>query len=211
MTRYTRIQGFPYPASEKEYGNAGAQLEELALKVDTALDSVAAAWTTLAQPGRILHQLGANQTIAGGSTLVDITPPGNFSILDASSNATNGTLSVPYGGVGSPPNASQRGWWDCSIHVATQPSGTVTTGSRRYLQAQKVNYGNYVDDDVNVFVAEDIEYGSGVTMQELNFMTRLDGRTFGVFVQLLHNNASSLTLLAGLTWIEAIQVTGVVS
>jgi len=206
---YTPKQRFPYPSSAREYGNGAAHLESLAVVADAGLDRIGAQWTTLQSPGRVIYQLTSNYNIGVGNGLTDFTPPiPSYTTVVASSNVS---LTFPFSTGGVAP--SNYGWWDISIHVASQPTGAANAGTRRYLQANKINTNNRAGDDLAIYAWEDEETSSGgITSGELNFMTRIDSLTAGLFIAYLHTNtSSSVNLLASGTFLECIQVTGQVS
>lgn len=211
MTLYTPKQRFPYPASEQEYGNAAAQLEALAQAADAALDRVSANWTALRHPGYILMQLTSNVNVPVANGLTGINPgAASWTTVSISSGMPS---SFPFGS--NSPNIAQYGWWDISIHVASQPTGAANAGTRRYLQAQKSNKSNQTGTpgDNNIFIWEDEETSvGGVTGAELNFLTYVDAKFLQVAVGFLHQNTSSgVDILAANTFLQATQITGAIS
>lgn len=209
MTRYTPLQRFPYPATRNEYGNGGAHLEALAQVADKAITRVAAAWTTLVRPGYAIYQLAADLNIPVANGLTDFTPP--FPTFNTISTSSNVTSRFPFGGGSRPP--AEYGWWDLSLHIASQPVGAANAGTRRYFQAQKLNQSNMAGNDVQIFVAEDTETASGgVTGHELNFPIYVDVHTAGVFIAYLHANTSSaVNILSAGTYLECVQLSGAIS
>lgn len=210
MTRYTPRQKFPYPASADEYANAASQLEALAVATDAALDRVQASWVALRSPGRVVYKLTSDLNIAVGSGLTDFTPPfPSYTTVANSANAGGGSFPFSSGGV----NASNYGWWDVSMHIATQPTGTANAGTRRYFQAQKLNLNNQAGADTVTYVWEDEETSSGgITAAELHMMLEVDAKTSGIFIAFLHaNSSSSVNILAAGTYLECLQISGPVT
>lgn len=209
MTLYTPKQRFPYPASREEYGNGAAHLEALAYVADAGLDRITANWIAYRSPGRVIYKLASNFSIPVGNGLTDFTPPfPTFTTVVASSNVTS---QFPFSVNGPKPN--NYGWWDMTLHVESQAAGTANPGTRRYLQAAKVNTNNRAGDDLNTYIWEDEETATGgISSAELNFFIRSDALTAGVFIAYLHTNTSSaVNLLAAGTYLQALQVSGPVS
>jgi hypothetical protein len=209
VTLYTPKQRFPYPATAEEYGNGAVHLEALAVAADAGLDRISANWVALRSPGRVIYKLAANYNIPVGNGLTDFTPPfPTFNTVVASSNVT-GQFPFSLGG----PKPNNYGWWDITIHVETSPSGAANPGTRRYLQAAKVNTNNRGGDDLNVYIWEDQETSTGtISAAELNFFIRSDALTGGIFLAYLHTNtSSSVNILAAGTYLQALQVSGPVS
>lgn len=202
-TGLTRWHQLPYPPSQKVRGNGAADVERLAVRADTELDTVAANWTVVQKPDSALYVLSG--TITG---VVANQTQENF--FNWSLSATFGANPPGSGGPGlkrTTPEA--QGWYGLSVGISSIPSGTATVNSRRLLTV-KVFDDSGSATPAEIFGREDYEVGSGETVTQIDVVAFF-GLNYRIGVDFFHaNTGSTLNITTTSTHMAFHRIVGVV-
>ena len=191
-TGYTRYHNLPYPTSQRVRANGASDIEALAVKTDTELDTVGAEWNAVYKPDSALYTLS--------SLVTGVLPNNLFTGFNYTTTATWGTY--PPGTVGPNTHGGQEpyGWYAVTASVACIPSGAVTANSRRTLVVNV--YGDTGSGTpIESYMREDYEAGGVETILEVDFVTFL-GPRFQVQMTFIHaNTGSNMNILTQSTFV----------
>lgn len=181
-TGLTRYQQLPYPTSQRVRGNGASDIEALAVKTDSQLDRIGAAWSSIVRPNSAIFLLSG--TVTGNAANQDLWIT-SFSPASATWGANPPSVS----GVGGGNVPDRWGWYEISVSVSSTPAGTVTANSRRLLALNVLDDTGSSTPSIQ-YLQEDFETGSGEVINQINVVTLLN-RFYSVQVHFLHTNTGS--------------------
>lgn len=183
--RYTASQGFPYPASRREFANAPLASELLARAVDKKLTYLDTEWAAEVRDNTCILTLSTNQTGLSANTE-------SFLLLDTTQKAI-GSFS------GQQPrpadNVANRGWYHVIMSTEFQAEGAINANTWRKMWVDIWDFDTLggslgAGTPDRSYQTMDIQSAGGAVNLQLQFVARL-GYDETMIVKFDHNNTSS--------------------
>jgi len=191
-TGLTRYHNLPYPPSQRVRGNGASDIEALAVKTDTELDTLGANWNVVYKPDSAIYTLS--------SLVTGVLPNSLFTGFNFNTTASWGAHPPGTTGPSISGGLEPYGWYSVTASLACIPSGAVTASSRRALVVNV--YGDTGSGTpIESYMREDYEAGGVETILEVDFVTFL-GPRFSVAMTFIHaNTGSNMNILTQSTFI----------